>query len=285
MQLKKSTGEYQPFDRDKFHRSLLKSGASEKFVWNLSKQAEKLEAKLKSTEHLFDYAHRELSREDKGSAMRYSLKKALFEFGPTGYPFEQYVARILKKLGYEVQTNVFVRGYCVSHEVDILAHKDNLTHLFECKFHQFKGNRTNVKTVLYVKARFDDIAEALKEKTDPRRLAPTEKMHQAWLVTNTKHTTEAEKYAACAGIKIISWGHPEGGGLEQLIAKTKLYPITVLLTLSAHLKRKLFGLNVVTVEDVVSFKDWDKFTKSERNQFGQLEREAELLLKYNDKRV
>jgi len=51
------------------------------------------------------------------AGMRYSLKKALSSLGPSGYPFEQYVGRILQGHGYSVEVGRIIKGYCVSHEV------------------------------------------------------------------------------------------------------------------------------------------------------------------------
>ncbi len=275
--LKKASGEYQPFDRNKFEQSLLNSGARESFVLYLSKQAQMMERKLKSTDTLYNFARRELAQKDKKAAMRYGLKRAMFDLGPSGHPFEQFVARLLEARGFKVQTNVFVRGYCVSHEVDILARKGDRLHLFECKFHNNKGTRSNVKTVLYVKARFDDIISGLQKKTDPARLAPAREIHEAWMATNTKHTLDAQKYANCAGIKILSWGYPAGSSLENLIERTRLFPITVLLNLPRGLKIKLLNYNVVTIQDLLNFSDLKHFSGDECKQIGQLQREASLL--------
>ncbi len=276
--LKKASGEYQSFDRNKFEQSLIDSGAPESFVLNLSKQAQKMDQKLKTTETLYNFARKELAQKNKKAAMRYGLKRAMFDLGPSGHPFEQFVARLLQAQGYKVQTNLFVRGYCVSHEVDILARKNGTLSLFECKFHNHKGTRSNVKTVLYVKARFDDIIKSFQKQTDPKRLAPTQKINEAWLATNTKHTLDAQKYANCVGIKILSWGYPKGNSLEELIEKTKLYPVTVLLNLSRKLKNKLFQNKVVTVQDLMEFSDTRNFTGHERKQLMRLKQEAKLLI-------
>ncbi|MBU0707663.1 restriction endonuclease [Patescibacteria group bacterium] len=279
MPIKKSTGDYQPFEREKFQDSLMKSGASERFVLSLSKQAAKMESRFKSSDQIHQFAEEKLFRQDKKAAIRYNLKKAVFELGPTGFPFEQYVARLLDRMGYQTQTNVYVQGYCVSHEVDVLAKKGNKVHLFECKYHTHRGRKSNVKTILYVKARFDDIDKAIKENINTNRQAPKKKIHQIWLVTNTKHTSEAEKYGKCAGVNIISWNYPAGESLQKIIEKTGLYPITVLPNLSRHLKRKLFKFEVVTLPDLIKFSDFRKFTHHEKRQIVRIKKDAEILVK------
>lgn len=275
--IKKASGQYQKFDREKFVTSLLRSGAPKHLAHHLSRQAERFEKRLQSTDQIFTYARQELAQRDRKAAMRYSLKRAVFELGPTGFPFEQYVARLLTRLGYRTQTNDFIRGYCVSHEVDVLAWKGKKTYLVECKYHAYKGIKTNVKIVLYVKARFDDIKLALAEKTSPSRLAPLQSLDQAWLVTNTKHTIEAEKYARCTGIKLISWRYPAGAGLLDLIEQTRLYPITVLLQIERAFKRRLLRLNLVTLEDVVNFSQWNKVTPAEKQRIREVQKDCRLL--------
>jgi len=275
--VRKATGEYQEFNREKFEQSLLKSGVPERFVLNLSKQAKKLEGRLVTTDRLFDFAQKKLVHKDKKAAMRYSLKRAMFELGPSGYPFEKFVAQLLRRLGYMVQTNIYIRGYCVSHEVDILARKNKKLNLFECKFHNHRGTKSNIKTALYVKARFDDIERAFQEKTSPRRLAPIQRIYKPWLVTNTKHTYDGRRYASCSGVNIISWGYPRGNSLEELIEKTGLYPITILIGLTRKLKKKLLLKRVVTIEDLVSYNNWRDFSSKEKRLVMKLQKETKLL--------
>src|SRR3972149_4640100 len=92
--------------------------------------------------------------------MRYSIKKAISDLGPSGYPFERYFARVLEAYGYSSELNLIVEGHCVSHEVDILARKGGGLYVIECKYHNDGGKPTDVKTALYVHSRFMDIKKA-----------------------------------------------------------------------------------------------------------------------------
>jgi len=277
MRIRKSSGQYQPFDPYKYRLSLLKSGVPQSQINQLVKLAVKEYARLKSTGRLAQYTEQHLARSHKESAMRYGLPKAIMRLGPTGFPFEQFVARLLNHLGYETQTGQYIRGYCVSHEVDILAQKNGQTHVFECKFHNRRGIKTHIKTVLYVKARFDDIDKGWRTKTSQHRLAPKKKVHQAWLVTNTKCTSEAIKYAACSGIKILSWGFPHNQGLERIIEENKLYPVTILMNLDNNLTTKLFKLGIITIQDLIKFTDWRNLTRQDSNRIKQLRNQALIL--------
>jgi hypothetical protein len=87
------------------------------------------------------------------------------ELGPSGFPFEKYVAEILKYQGYRVEVGVIVEGFCVKHEVDIIAEKEAKHFMIECKFHNQPGTFCDVKIPLYINSRFLDIEKMWKEWT------------------------------------------------------------------------------------------------------------------------
>lgn len=277
MRIRKSSGEYQIFQPEKFIQSLQNSGVPGTVARGLAEEIS-LKPKLhKSTQAIFSYAKSRLAQLNTKQAMRYGLKRAIMNLGPTGFPFEQYVARLLSALGYSVQTDQYVRGFCVSHEVDILARKNGQLHLFECKYHNRRGMKTDVKVALYIKARFDDIGKSFQAKEDEQRLAPKKHVQHAWLVTNTKCTTEAMKYARCANVHILSWGHPADQSLQKLIEQTKVYPITILMSLDSSMKSKLFRIGVVTIQELLTLTDMHGFTTQERKRIQELQRQARLL--------
>jgi len=39
--------------------------------------------------------------------------------GPTGYPFEKYIAKVLNTYNFTTKTNQVLNGKCVFHEVDV----------------------------------------------------------------------------------------------------------------------------------------------------------------------
>jgi hypothetical protein len=162
----------------------------------------------------------------------YSLKQAIMDFGPTGYPFEDFISEILTSLGYSTQVRQILNGKCISHEVDIIAKKDNITALIEAKFHNSVGIRSDVHIPMYTKARFEDVREKYQ-------------LTEAWVITNTKATTDAIAYAECVGMKIISWSYPEGKSLRDLIEQAGLHPITILTSLTQGQKVKLIEDHIV----------------------------------------
>lgn len=173
-------------------------------------------------------------------AMKYNLKSALAELGPSGYPFEKYIALLLQELGYQTQTNLVLAGACVTHEVDVLAQKDEKTYFIEAKFHKSPTQRTDVRVALYIKARFDDLRDA-KAHSNP----------QAWIVTNTRFSTDAIKYAQCQNIKLTSWGYPQKEGIMDLIEQTRLHPLTMVEGLTKEDKLRLMSAGVVTARQLL----------------------------------
>lgn len=175
--------------------------------------------------------------EDSYTKERYSLKRSIMELGPTGFPFEVYVAEIFKEMGYKTEVGTYLLGKCVSHEIDIIAEKNDKKIFVECKFHNRPGTRSEVQVSLYTKARFDDI----KEKHG---------FTHAMLVTNTKITSDALSYAQCAGIDVMSWGYPEGASLRDIVEEYKLFPITQLSGLSLAHKQELLAKNIVLLKQL-----------------------------------
>jgi Holliday junction resolvase-like predicted endonuclease len=173
-------------------------------------------------------------------AMKYNLKDALSQLGPSGYPFEKYVSLLLTEVGYVTKINQTLSGGCVTHEVDVVAEKDHITYFIEAKFHKNHSQRTDVRVTLYIKARYDDLKSAwLGGKTRP------------WIFTNTRFSTDAIKYAMCQNIRLTSWGYPKGEGIMDLIEHTGLHPITIIDGLSGNDKLRLLNAGVVSCKQLL----------------------------------
>ena len=242
--IRKSSGEKQRFDLDKFRRSLFKAGAKEKEVDYIVSQIKKEHPK--STKKLHELATQLLQKRSPAIADRYNLKRALMDLGPDGYPFEKFVAQLLERLGYTTVTNPIVSGACVDHEVDITAEKDEQHIMVECKFHNRMGIKSDVKVTLYVQARFEDIRNAWEAKSGHKKASH---FHTACVATNTQFTSEAIKYAECKGMKLLGWGYPAQDNLAQLIEKYDLFPITTLTSLTKSQKRQFMKKGFVLCKD------------------------------------
>ncbi|HDH07211.1 MAG TPA: hypothetical protein ENF87_02460 [Thermoproteales archaeon] len=234
--VKKATGVLEEFDENKIVNSLVRTG----IPLNTAREvASKIIPKTKviSTKEIYERVLGELKRVNIAYAEAYRLREAIMELGPTGFPFEKYIGEILRALNFQVTLNHVLKGRCVSHEVDILAVKNGRKILVECKYRNDWGGRVNVKTVLYVYARFLDLIDRLDE---------------AWIVTNAKFTLEAVKYGKCVRLKLVGWNYPPGNGLEELIRRTRKYPLTVLLTIQMVDYKILLDYGITTVDKLAS---------------------------------
>ena len=245
MLITKLSGETEQFSRSKLQKSLINAGALPESAKIISQKIEREIKKGVTTKEIYRKAF-SLLRKEKGSfAARYSLKRAIFELGPHGYPFEKFIGKLLERNGYKVEVGKIIQGRCVTHEVDVVARKENKHFFIESKFHNQQGTRSNVKVALYVKARFDDIQNKLRSVPD------RDTFHQMWLITNTRFTGDAIRYANCMHMKIMGWKYPKNGSLENLIEQTGLHPITAPTSLSSSQKKALLNRGFVLCREIM----------------------------------
>jgi transcriptional regulator NrdR family protein len=242
----KADGEKEPFDIDKLEGSLQRVNASKAHIQQITKHILQELEDGTTTHEIYQDAFSMLHKLEKGAALRYSLRRAVFELGPSGFPFEKLIAEIFKAQGYKTLTDQMVHGKCVEHEVDVVAWKDDELIMCEAKYHSQVGMKSDLKVVLYVKARFDDLIKATYKFGEK-----SQHLDEGWLVTNTKFTTSAIKYAECQGIKVIGWNYPTDVNLHTLIEETKLYPITCLHSLSDREKKDLLAKGIVLCRTLV----------------------------------
>jgi len=240
----KESGEKEEFRIEKILNSLKNSGVPKKLIPTISQKIEN-QIPLKSTREIYHLIYSFLQKYHPGAAGRYNLKKAIMELGPSGYPFEKFVGAIFKEKKFEVKLNVIVEGKCVFHEIDAIITKDKKDFIVECKYHNHAGLKTNVKVPLYIKARFDDLKTQWNNKTNHK-----DDFHQAWIVTNTKFTSNAIKYARCTNIKLIGWTYPKKESLAQMTDKLHLHPITTLSTLTKKQKKAFLQQGIILCRTV-----------------------------------
>jgi hypothetical protein len=237
----KATGNRELFSEEKLKSSVKRAGIPDEKSGRVVSHIKNILYPDIPTSIIYKHIIESLSEESYLSS-KYSLKQALMDFGPTGFPFEKFIAKIFEKQGYFTETDKMILGKCVLHEVDVIAQKNMEKFFMECKFHNLPGRRTDIKTALYVQARFEDIME--------NGMIEKDKTHIMWLVTNTKCTIDAISYANCRGMMILSWGYPPKNNLEDLIEEYRLHPVTCLRTITPiHIKR-LLDNDIVLCRDV-----------------------------------
>lgn len=249
MLIKKSDGSIEPFDTNKLLSSLARAGANSEDATNIIEKVSKVVQDHRNhvymARDLYHEAFYLLKKKSKVAAAKYSLRRSIMEFGPTGFPFEKYIAEILKSKGYHAITDQVVMGVCVPHEIDIVAWKEGKLIMIEAKYHSDNDAKTDLKVTLYVKARYDDLKKNLYEFGNTQM-----PYGEGWLVTNTKFSETAITYGECMGIKLISWNYPMKGNLQDMIDETSLYPITCLTTLSSGEKNHLLSRGVVLCRNI-----------------------------------
>ncbi len=215
----KSDGTKQAFEAEKLRASLAKAGASEEVREKIAHHIAGEVRDGMNTGDIYHHAFELLRKMEHPVAERYSLKRALASLGPTGFPFEHFVADIFKAKGFEALTDQIVQGKCTSHEIDVVAWKGDELIMAEAKFHHEFGLKSDVKVALYVKARFDDLSEQKFSYGGAAR-----PLTQGLLVTNTSFTDKAIEYSECAGARLIGWNYPKRGNLHDLIIESGVYP-------------------------------------------------------------
>ena len=266
-ELIKTSGKRVQFSIDKLKGSLRRSGANEGLIQQIVDVVRDELYQGISTKEIYNRAFTLLKKKKSVYASKYKLKRAIYELGPTGFPFERFVGAVLKYSGYQIEIGKIVKGKCVSHEVDIIAKKNGEFIVGECKFHSQHGNNCNVKIPLYVHSRYQDILSRYQELGDENNIP-----NKGWVITNTRFTKDALLFGECMGLYMLSWEHPLGDGLKDRIDRLGLYPITVSTLLTKREKQFLFSRDIVLCRqliDDVFYLDHLRISKKRKNKILQ----------------
>ncbi len=269
VQIFKKSGEVADFSTQKVEESLRRAGADKSTINSIVSVVKKELYNGITTTEIYNRAFNLLKKKNAFIASRYKLKKAIYELGPTGFPFERFVAAIFKHSGYKTEVSKIIPGKCVTHEVDVVAVKDEKTLIMECKFHGSEGKKTDIKVPLYIDSRFRDI----------KNLNASFKFDEGWVVTNTVFTEDAVIYAKCTGLHLLSWNLPLQNALRDRIDHTGLYPITVSTLLSSREKQFLLSRDVVLCKELINDKFYLDHLGISENRQKRILKEMEALCK------
>lgn len=238
--IKKSNGEVEPFSSQKLFKSVSRTGLDKQCCQEIASEVSKKLKKNTSSKDIFKHTIKLIKKRSTVAAIRYSLKKSLLQLGPSGYDFEKFAAKFFESLGYQTKVGQKIKGRFVSHEIDVIAQNLNGKIFAECKFHNNSSKKNDVKTTLYVKARWDD----LKDEFEQRNLK------SFYIVSNTSFTKDAITYGNGVGLKLLGVNSPEKESFLDLIKKKKLYPITSLLRLKKKYVKPLLNKNIVLCSEL-----------------------------------
>lgn len=241
--IRKSDGNLVPFDPEKLRASLERSDAAPHVVEWILDDIDRLLVPGMSTRTIYREAFKRLRQKSRHAAGRYRLKRALLDLGPSGYPLEHFVGKLMEQQGFATQVGVMRPGRCVNHEVDVWAKGSQTLRIMECKFHSDVKRKSAIQTALYVQARFQDLVSNLT--SDEAALTPV-----AYVVTNTRFTSEAMEYGRCMGMQLIGWDQPRTGNLKQWIDESGFHPLTCLSSLNRSEKRALLDAGSVLCSEL-----------------------------------
>lgn len=197
--------------------------------------------------------------------------------GPTGFPFEKFIGAIFESLGFKVRINQYLPGFCIKdYEIDFLAEKDNLIYIGECKYRNVMGERVHSKDALVGHARFLDILNGPYFKSKKYKNFKIKSI----IVTNAKFTSRTIDYSYCVNTELLGWKCPKNKGLEYLIEKENLYPITILPYFRGSLKNIFVFKKMMLVQDVLKIdpQSFAKEFKMSVERFNSLIKQARILL-------
>lgn len=248
--IKKASGETEIFDEQKLIQSLANAGTEKKVIVEIVNEINNWIYPGVSTKQIYTKAFKLLKRSTRISSLRYKLKQAIFQLGPTGYPFEHLIGQVLERQGFNIEVGVITDGFCVSHEVDVIANKNKKQFIIECKYSQNQGKHFGIQVPLYVHARIEDIIKKRKSLEEYNDISIS-----GWVVTNTRFSSESITYSKCVGLQLLAWDYPEGNGLKDIIEREKIFPITILHNLKKQHKDKIMEHGIVTCRQLINNKD------------------------------
>lgn len=266
-------GEREPFSLQKVFRSAKRAGASHKLAQKIAFSVENKAFDGIKTAEIFSLVKSFLNKEEPLASLKFSLRDAMRKLGPTGFPFEKFIGRVLEKTGWLVKLNQIVKGKCVEHEIDCLSEKEDKTvfYLVECKYRNLASDIVDTQNILTLYAKFLDIT------SKNSFLSGFKGEVKALLATNAKFTSRAIKYANCVGVDLLGWNYPLNQGLGRLLDQNKLYPITILPSLNSHLLSFLNQKGIVLVGDLSEALNSGKLANLPQPQLSRLTRELKLL--------
>lgn len=267
----KSTGTFERFSPTKIQRSLIRCGTPPVEAKEIAQAVRTIHPRTPrglSTDEIRRFVLNRLRGAHPAAATRYQLSRSIIKLGPSGFPFEKLVSRLYESEDYTTEINATLPGFCVNHEIDVIAQKNGKKSFIECKFHHTPGAVCDLKTALYVKARSDDLN---------RSGHPVSHHDEFVLLTNTRFSTEAQIYGECAGLKLVSWTYPVGTSLSHRLEISGLIPVTALTTIPRQLSEMMMGEGVITVKDLVERTSAWKMLGRDPKRLESIQREIDQL--------
>lgn len=268
------SGKKEPFSSQKVYRSARNAGADKALALQITKAVEKIAYPNIKTREIFKEVKRLLRQHNFKASLKFDLKNAMRRLGPTGFPFEKYVKSILENNGFRTRINIYVKGRCCTHEIDFIAEKGETVYLGECKYRNLPETLVGLNIALSNYARFLDLKQgSFFDKFSGKKI-------ESILVTNAKFTGQSVAYSKCMDVKLLGWKYPKKQGLEKIIEQNKLYPITILPSVSIKTADVFTAKEKMLASDMlkINIKQFAGRNKLNRIELEQAKKEAKILL-------
>lgn len=243
--IRKASGKEESFDINKLERSLKNAGSSSETISEILKNINAWIYPGVSTKQIYSKAFAFLRRDRNFQSIPYKLKHAFLELGATGYPFEKLIGELFNRQGYSCEIGKVVQGRCITHEMDVIATRDNLQHLAECKYRHDQGKQISIQVPLYVNSRVNDIIAHRSSLPEYKGIN-----YKAWVITNTRFSEDSINYAKCIGMHLLGWDYPHGNGLKEQVEQHRLYPVSILVGLTSKEKQSLLHSGILSCKQL-----------------------------------
>ncbi|MCD6371378.1 MAG: restriction endonuclease [Candidatus Aenigmarchaeota archaeon] len=269
----KADGSKQSFDKSKIIKTCLRLKASREIAKKIANKIEREAYDGISTRKIIKLVYKYLSEYKPELKHTIDLRESISTLRSKP-DFEIFVSQILKSLGYTTIMNQVVPGKCVEHEVDIIAIKGKEIIYVEVKHHVNPHTYTGLRIFLEVWSAFEDLKDGFKLGNHEFNFS------KALVVSNTKISSHAERYARCKGIAYLGWKYPKNQGLERLIERNKLYPLTFLKGLEEKELEKLGDIGIVTLKQFIQIpsEKISKLTRIKRKRIEEIENKVRKVL-------
>lgn len=246
----KKGGGKELFTPQKLCDSMTMVGASPELAQQICSIVDESVESGTSTDQIFTTTKRYLKEFDPKISALYALERGLGALGPSGFIFEQYVAALFNEMDYDVQTNLHAEGEGVTHEIDVWAEKGNVVYVIEAKYRNDYASKTHINQVMYADARMQDIKRQARKQGDYREF-------YMWVVTNTRFTDNAINYVEYRDMQLMGWDYPKYINLKKIVSDRKLYPVTILSSITKKLLKQFSADGVILVKTLTGITSQD----------------------------
>lgn len=240
----KADGTKELFNKEKVIRTCLRMGTSKEAAEDI---ANRIESKLYDgikTKKILQMIFRFLRKYKPSAKHHIDLRRAL-SLLKSKPDFELFIQILFKEHGYDVLKNQIIKGKCVEHEVDGIAKKNDRTFIIEAKHHFDYHTPIGLDVSRISRAVFEDVTEGFELGLNKFRI------DSPIIVSNSKLSGHARRYADCRGIKHMCWSSSHEFDLQSMIKEKKLYPITYVKGLKTTVREKLVSTKVLLLKDLI----------------------------------